>query len=502
MERILSRAEMQAIDKKTINEFGTPSRVLMEVAGARCADAIIRDYPDQVQDGVVILCGSGNNGGDGYVIARHLFAFCPDILIFSMGTGRMSSESSSNRLLCEKLDIPIFEINSQQDLQEYVIKGLTTIPILIDAVFGIGFKGELPILIQNAFAAFSALAEVVVAIDIPSGLNVDTGNGDCLTADLTLAIEELKYGHILQNGRNSCGKLLRIPIGIPEIYKEDIAVYVYNDSIIPQRPVDAHKGLFGRVFIFGGSPGYVGSARLCARAALRSGAGLVHICSRREVIGYYSAACDEVMNFAIAEDKTGLPRVKAIKEMISRADAIAIGSGMGLDAFALRLLDIVLNHATCPCVIDADAITLLAQNRDMLPLLKKGNFVLTPHKAEFCRLADISMAELDADLMARLIETQAKLGCAVLLKGHSTLYADGDKTLMICAGNDALATGGSGDLLVGIIASFIAQKLPLYQAVCSAALLMGNTAERLCESRHSYTILPSDIIEHLGDTDA
>ncbi|MCK9556529.1 MAG: NAD(P)H-hydrate dehydratase [Candidatus Cloacimonetes bacterium] len=502
MERILSRTEMQAIDRKTIDEFGIPSHVLMEVAGARCADHIMREYPDQVQDGVVVLCGTGNNGGDGYVIARHLFAFCPEILIFSLGTGKMSEESRNNRLLCEKLDIPIFDINSQRDLRGSVLEAIGVIPVLIDAVFGIGFKGDLPPLIHNAFTAFSSMAEVVVAIDIPSGLDADNGNGECMKADLTLAIEELKYGHILQNGCLRCGKLLRIPIGIPEIYKEDTAAYIYNECILPERPANAHKGDFGRVYIFGGSPGYVGSVRLSARSALRSGAGLVHICSRKEVISFYTAACDEVMNFAIPETSKNMPCQKELKELLKRADAICIGSGMGLDEYALHLLSIILKYAECPCVIDADAITLLAQNRDLIPLLKLGNFVLTPHKAEFCRLAGISLQDLDADLIARLNEAQAAWGCAILLKGHSSLYADGDKTLVIRAGNDALATGGSGDLLAGIIASFAAQNLPLYQAVCSAALLMGSTAERLCRKQHSYSVLPGDIIEHLGDKDA
>jgi NAD(P)H-hydrate epimerase len=501
MDQVLSRKQMQDLDNRTIRELGIPSRVLMEVAGARCADAILREYPEEVREGVIVLCGTGNNGGDGYVIARHLQPCTNKVLIFCLGAGKMSAETAVNRKLCEDLNIPILDLIDQQDIEKLESHAFPCLPLLVDAVFGIGFKGNMPPVVTSVFARLKAAVKRTVAIDIPSGLNADSGNQQCLKADLTLAIEALKYGHLLHAGPAACGRIIRIPIGIPQIYRDEINNFLYNQLILPTRPKDAHKGDFGRVFIFGGSPGYTGSIRLTARAALRSGAGLVHLCSRQELIGLYSSAIDEVMNFAIPE-ADGMPDEERVKELISKADAISIGSGMGIDAYALRLLTIVLKHAACPTVIDADAITLLAENPQLLPQIGTEKYLLTPHPGEFCRLAKIDPEALRQDPVASLSALRKAVGCNILLKGHTSLVASKDANYFIRAGNDALATGGSGDLLAGIIASFAAQGLPLWQAACSATLLMGKTAERLSLNRHSYSILPSDIIEHLGDTNA
>lgn len=498
MDVVISRSQMQAMDNRAMQELGIPSRILMETAGVRCADAILAEYPDAVTEGVIVLCGTGNNGGDGYVIARHLQQFANFIIIISLGTGRMSEETRINRKLCEELKIPILDVIDEAGLAAVHDLQLSRVPVLIDAVFGIGFKGALPSVVKIAFEYLNGLSDKKIAIDIPSGLDADNGINGGVSADLTLAIEALKYGHLLHAGPSACGRIIHIPIGIPCIYKEDIQTFLYHRLTLPKRSQDAHKGDFGRVFIFGGSPGYAGSIRLSARAALRSGAGLVHLCSRKELIGLYSSAIDEVMNFAIPE-ADGMPDEECLREMISKADAISIGSGMGVDAYALRLLTIVLKHAACPTVIDADAITILAREPELHPLLCRSGIILTPHPGEFCRLAKIDPEALRQDPVGSLITLRTALGCNIMLKGHTTLVAADTALFFIRAGNDALATGGSGDLLAGIIASFAAQGLPLWQAACSASLLMGKTAEKLCETKHSYAVLPSDIIEHLGD---
>jgi len=499
MEYILSPKQMQDMDKRTIHEFGIASRILMETAGAKCADAIIKAYPEETDASIVVLCGSGNNGGDGYVIARHLYDETQSMLIISLGKNPASEESRINRELCEKLGISILDIpdaDAWDQVREHLVGDCG---ILIDAIFGIGFKGEMPKYIEEVLVDLSVSAKATVAIDIPSGANANNGLGFVYMADMTLAIEEYKRGHFLGSGPVSCGVLCRIPIGIPADYKTDVDTLLYRFPALPTRYVNAHKGDYGRVYIIGGSEGYVGSVRLSAKAALRSGAGLVHICSRKEILGHYAGFADEVMNFAIPEGVDGLPSAEHLAALISKADSISIGSGMGLDDYALQLLKIVLKQATCPLVIDADAITLLSQNPDLLPLLKNVRCVLTPHPGEFCRLAGISIETLRQAPVGELKKLREALACDILLKGHTSLFAGCEVIFFIRAGNDALATGGSGDLLAGIIASFLAQKLHPDFAAPSAALLLGKTAELLSSKKHSFSILPSDIIDHLGD---
>lgn len=496
MTHILSPKQMQEIDRKTMDEFGIPSRVLMETAGARCADAIMQYYSDVSDYSVLILCGTGNNGGDGYVIARHLSPFVKQLLIVSLGKANMSQESLLNRELCQKMNIRFLEIGPDAD----ALDALPSADLLVDCLFGIGFKGELPDFMQHALTSLCNKCRFKVAIDIPSGLNAQNGLGGYYKADLTLAIENLKYGHLLNDGPCLCGDIKIIRIGIPLYYKSPIKTYLQSHAELPKRPQNAHKGNFGRVFIFGGRPGYVGSARLSAKAALYSGAGLIHLFSRKDVIAHYTAFADEIMNFAIPEDTRGMPDEGALIESIAKADAIAIGPGMGVDEYARDLLRIVLDNAKCPVLADADAITLLAQNPKLLPLLSKGIKILSPHPLEFCRLADIDLDTLKRDPVQQISKLHSILGCDILLKGHCSLYACAEGIFFIHSGNDALATGGSGDVLSGIIASFIAQKSEPCKAAPSASFLMGKTAEYLCKTRRSFSITPTDIIEHLGDT--
>ncbi|MCB5286572.1 MAG: NAD(P)H-hydrate dehydratase [Candidatus Cloacimonetes bacterium] len=503
MRYVFSSSQMRQIDKFTIESLGISAQVLMEVAGARCADFIKQNCAEALAKGVAILCGRGNNGGDGYVIARHLYDFCPNLAILSIGDSEMSPETAHNRELCQKLGILIEDVDENPDAGHQLVYWLKPLGIIIDAVFGIGFHGLLPDFTKMILERYKMYPSLKIAIDIPSGLDADTGTGYCLKADYTLAIEELKYAHLLEGSRSCCGKVIAIPIGIPQSYKEDAHCYHVTECHLPKRYEDAHKGSFGRVIIIGGSIGYLGSVSLAATAALKSGAGLIYLYTRKELYPYYANLADEIMVHPIPKSgKQGLPDPQQVREFIKKADAIAIGCGLGLDAYALSLLKVILSESKVPTVVDADALTLISQHPELKQYLSQGNFLLTPHKGEFCRLAGIDMKELDQDTMKALKDYQAIVECPILLKSHTSIYLDNDNTAFLSSGNDALATGGSGDLLAGIISSFAAQGLGLDDAATAASLLMGQTAERLSKKQQSFSLTPSDIIAHLGDKDA
>jgi len=505
MNYILTREQMRELDIRTMKDLDIPSALLMECAGARVTDLILEHYSAALHGHILVLCGYGNNGGDGMVIARHLRTLSHQVSILMPLQGKMSPETTANLKRCEQLRIPILTL---EELSEDVL-GHTT--LIIDALYGIGFRGELP---QNLICLFDSIALhqahreaqgspriTAIAIDIPSGLDANNGNGSALVCDATIAIEEFKYGHFLRSGSKYCGVLHLVKIGIPEEYKQNISssMLCKSDIHLPIRAQDAHKGKFGRVFLIGGSPDYPGSILLSARAALNSGAGLIYLYSRRQNL-YYYASNPEIMSRAIPDKASGIPDEDILKEVLKSASAIVIGPGMGLDAYALKLLQSVIETSRVPTVIDADAITLLAQNPQLLPLLGE-NFILTPHKAEFCRLLGIELSTLDQDLLAQISTYHQKFPSLLLLKDHRSIFSDGKVLRILVSGNDALATGGSGDVLSGIIASLAAQGLPLPDAASSASLLMGKTAERLCRKRHSYSVRPSDIIKHLGDKD-
>lgn len=496
MNYVLNREEMRALDKRSINELGLPSEILMETAGARCTEIILKDYASALEGEILIICGYGNNGGDGMVIARHLHCSGHRLRIMLPLEGKMSPETAANLERCRKLEIPIIHTD---DPDEALWDDTT---LIIDALFGIGFRGELSAELAFLIERFNCLDCVKIAIDIPSGIDADTGTGQAIIADATFAIEEYKYGHLLEAGRMHSGKVHLVKIGIPGEYKQNLHSLLLDqhDISLPLRPIDAHKGTFGLIVLIGGSMDYPGSIMLSAKAALKSGAGLVYLYSRKENLHYYACSL-EIMPRFIPETGDGQPHEEALQVIIKAATAIVIGPGMGTDSFALKLLETVLQHSTVPTVIDADAITLLAQHPKLKAYLNKPNLLLTPHKAEFCRLQGLELSALNSNIMQQINVFRQQYECAFLLKGHRSIYADPALIRILASGNDALATGGSGDVLSGIIASFAAQQLSIAQACCSASLLMGSTAEHLSRAKHSFSVCPSDIIEHLGDKD-
>lgn len=492
---------MKTIDHRSITEFDLPARILMENAGKGCADHILQNYHEAMKGKVIILHGGGNNSGDGFVIARWLFQAGVNVALFKAIDSTQSPESLANFQLCEKLGIYRFDLTEAHD-PEWLTSHLKTATMIIDAIFGIGFKGQLSPLLKLVFGTTKTCSAKRIAIDIPSGVNADTGTGEeAFAADVTLCIHAPKLGSLLNAGRLNSGVLHTIPIGIPQSYNlaENPAVLVDETSFeTPVRYHAAHKGIYGRVFVIGGSPGYLGSVAMAAQSALRSGAGFVNLLSRKELTGFYCTNPAEIMFIEIPEQMDrAFPDADKLLLLLSKADSILIGPGMGLDDYALQVLEIVLQNSKVPTIIDADALRLIAMNPKLFNQLTKPNILLTPHYAEFCALAGIAMAEVYANPLGCLFDFVNKYKTKVLLKSNTSIYCDMQRTYLNTRGNDGLATGGSGDVLGGIIASFAAQNMDLGKAAINASYLMGITAEHLAKHKATPAILPTDIITHL-----
>lgn len=501
MSIVLSSAQMKEIDKRTIDEFGLPARILMENAGNACAKHIVDNYPGIFTQRVIILHGCGNNSGDGFVIARKLYMAGIDVKLIKVHDSPFTPESKVNYELCEKLKIPMQDYCNKTEIKDWAVLSMLA-DVVIDAVFGIGFHGELPEAVKMAFHYTMPVCKTRIAIDIPSGVNADTGScaEGAFIATETLCIQCMKFGHVLSQGRIYSGMPTEIDIGIPVEYMDDIYQLLVDEDtdMLPDRYPFANKGNYGRVLLIGGSIGFSGSIALAAKAALRAGAGYCVLMSRPEMAEHYYHLSPEIMfkSVPVLSD-TGLPDKNKMIEILKTADSVVIGCGLGLDEYALNLLRIVLEHSTVPVIVDADAITLIANNPDLTRFLDNENNVLTPHMGEFSRLCKINVNSILNDTMSALRKYVKKTHAQVLLKSHTTIYCDESLVLINTSGNDGLATGGSGDVLAGIIGSFAAQQLEMPFAAIGASYVMGKTAEELAQKRAPMSIIPSDIIDNL-----
>lgn len=492
---ILSREEMYFLDKHTIEKIGIPGKELMENAGKGCSEFIHQELL-KPQSKVAIFCGSGNNGGDGFVIARYLKNWGHKTCVFLLGNpGKMSQETLENYQSCQDLEIDITQINNAK------IK-LSEFNLIVDAIFGVGLQGVVKGWRAELTKKINGSNKPVVSIDIASGVDANTGQAEvAIKADHTLTMANFKYGHFLEKGREKSGKIKVIDIGIlDELYEKfpPKAKLITEENVkYPQRSSLSHKGDYGKVGIIAGSPGYSGAAIMACRAALRSGAGLITLFHPAGMEQIFETQLLEVMTYTIPK----LPFVRGDKEgffkKLNSMDTLLIGPGIGTSDETVKLVRTVLQKWDKPLVIDADGLNILSENEDIMKLISDKPVILTPHIGEFARLAKKEMSEILADPLEVLSNFIKKYKYNILLKSATTIFADGKSFVFDISGNDGLSTGGSGDILSGIIVSFLGQKLPLEDAAISASYLIGKTAEKLAEIRKPASIIPSDIIEEI-----
>jgi len=490
MTNILTAAQMKQADEEKINR-GTPSRVLMERAAMGALKLLESEFPT---NHVLFLCGNGNNGGDGFAMARFFAEKGGNATVCYTGewkdgepdAEKMSVECARQFSLLPK-PLPLCDTPDFQGVSA-----------VVDAMFGIGLFR--PITGKNAelIQALNDAKLPVLAIDIPSGINADTGAvcGIAVQATHTVAISDYKFGHYLYPGTELCGILHceRIgvcpPLGCAQILeKEDI-------SQLLSRPANTHKGSFGRVLVIGGSKGMSGAGYLCAKAAYRAGAGLVEIMTHSQNRVIYQTQLPEAIVTTYDLNETD---ENAIYDAIWRADAIAIGMGLGSSRTTAFLVDAVLKYARCPVVMDADALNELARSENLAARLSVCRFplIFTPHLGEASRLLDLPIDTVSADLVTHAKLLAEKSGALVVLKSARTLITDGKRVTLNPFGNNGMATGGSGDVLSGIIAGLSAGGNPHRIAAELGVLahaLAGDVAREKCGL---HGLMASDIIDGL-----
>ena len=484
---VINREQMYQLDKRTMTEYPIESPILMEVAGLKSSQKLTEKFPTKNHT-YLILCSHGNNSGDGFVIARWLINASANVEILFVGDeSKMTSETHKNYLLCKKLGC-LFIDNESFDLSS-----LLPDTVVIDALLGIGFQGQLRLPISLIIEQVNKLQNPRVAIDIPSGLDADTGESNlAFKADFTYTMAAIKQGMLLNKGPACCGKIEIIDIGIPEMYyKElDFSAKIQTQMKYPQRYKHSHKGDYGKVLIIAGSSGYSGAAILSAKACVKAGAGLVKLLHPQGMESIFESSLTEVMT-------TGITCETNLDEYLEWSDVLLIGPGLGQSKEAEHILVYVLKYYLKTLVIDADGINLIAKNRQIL-LRSKARILLTPHLGEFSRLSGISIPQLKQNLLKYTRNFIKEYPVSLLLKNANTLYIDPKCSRFNITGNDGLSTGGSGDVLAGIIVSFLGQKMTLADAAINASYYLGKLVEKMSQSQSTFSIIPSEIIEHIG----
>jgi NAD(P)H-hydrate epimerase len=484
--KVLTPAQMSEADRFTIEEIGVPGASLMENAGLKVSQYIQAKFTSDYK--IAIICGSGNNGGDGYVIARHLHLQNYQVTLFHKSPPK-TTDSQIQFQAAQNLNIPICSID------EFIPEHFS---VVVDAIFGTGLQRTIEEPWKSVIEKINQ-TEFVVAADIPSGIDGKTGKccGVAVKANTTITFQLPKRGHFLVPGLEYTGELLVEKIGIVEPSGCECNLMDSNIEL-PERKPYGHKGSHGHLLCIGGAAGKNGAIRLAAKSALKSGCGLVTVACPQKSMDWLQQAEPELMVLPLDSETTFSSKdFDKIKNF--RCDCIVIGPGLGLDGDEINLLEKVLK-LDVPLIIDADALRLLSRIDKYQTKLKQrtASTTLTPHPGEFSDLSHISMDKIEADKIDLVNNLANETQSTVLLKGTcSTISSPKHPVELYCKPNSALAKGGSGDVLAGITASFIVQGLQTHEAMCNAVKIHSRAAERAAKNHTAYSATPLNLIEEL-----
>ncbi len=491
--KLYSASQMRNIDKYAINELNISSLTLMENAGRKSAD-LICEKRDVVNKKILIICGKGNNAGDGFVIARYLSCYGANVTIL-LTLGSEFSVDASKMFCYLPGDVKVIDNYNNEEYDIY-----------IDCVFGTGFSGKLPRNIADIFKRVNSKSGFKVAIDNPSGLTLDNFDS-VFNADLTIEIQLPKIENHIYPFAKYCGNTNCVNIGISDdAVNTEKSLYTLLDknfikTKIKERDKNSHKGNYGTVVSFCGSRNMPGAAIMAGKAVLMTGAGLLKTFSTKSIHNCVASSIPESIVYNLAEDEWGTmdfdSNIDIIQKEISNADCILIGCGLSKSDNSLKLLQYVIKNAECPIVIDADGINLLADNINLLNE-KKAHIILTPHPGEMARLVGISISEIQNNRLkyAEKFVSEHK-DITLVLKGAGTIISDIKSVNINSTGNPGMAKGGSGDVLSGMIASFISQKYSFSDACSIAVYIHGLCGDILSEEKSQFAFLPTDMIEKI-----
>jgi ADP-dependent NAD(P)H-hydrate dehydratase / NAD(P)H-hydrate epimerase len=510
--KILNASEMQRIDRLTSERFGVPSLTLMENAGGAVADFLAERYAALEDHRIAILCGGGNNGGDGFVVARRLRdrGVKPRVLLLA-DPGRVRGDAALNLERLQNSGAP--EVVATLEAWRDVYPTLEGATLVVDALLGTGLTRPLEGFLLEVVRDVNRLVPppTVVAVDLPSGISADTGEliGESIRADASVTFTAPKLAHVFPPACERVGELVIRDIGTPRPALDSDSALRLNLSTggdfawlgEPRRP-DAHKGNFGHVLVIAGSLGKTGAAAMSARAALRAGAGLVTVGTPQSALPIVAGLGLEFMTEPLPETPVGTISRRALdagqlERLLAGKSLVALGPGLGGDPETVEFVREFVRRVELPMVIDADGLNAIAGSRESLAVPGRIR-VLTPHPGEMARLTGRSTAEIQASRLERARAFAESQGVCLVLKGFRTLIAGSDGTVWVNAtGNPGMAKGGTGDVLTGLVAGFLAQfrDRPLLEVVPAAVYIHGLAGDLAAGSLGEMSMLAGDLLE-------
>ena len=507
--RVLNSTQMREADRRATSDIGIPSLVLMENAGRQAVAAMETMFSDIQERRVAVLCGRGNNGGDGFVIARTLAQRDVDVSVFLIGrVSEVRGDARTNLEILGRLGLTVVEVADSQ-AWELHFSEVSDCSLIVDAIFGTGLNAPVSGFIESVIADVNASGIPIVAIDLPSGLSADSPEpiGPSIEAGLTVTLAAPKLPLVLPPAETRAGDIVIADIGIPADVIEsidgprvDLLARASMRELLTPRAPDSHKGDYGRILIVAGSRGKTGAAHLAAVGALRSGAGLVTIATPATCQAVVAAMGAEYMTEALPESDEGLA-VEGVDRVLDLArDVVALGPGLGQAPRTREFIRQLVDRATMPLLVDADGLNAFADDPDRLAGREGRDIIITPHPGEMARLVGMSTDEVQASRLEIARNFAVAHHLFVVLKGHRTLIATPDEKVFINpTGNPGMATGGTGDVLTGMIAAWLAQLLDA-EAACKLAVYLHGLAGDLAEADEGEVAMTSaDVAGHLGD---
>lgn len=503
--KIVNSQQMYELDRRTIREYGTPGRELMERAGRAVVEEIAARWDGLAGLRVVVVCGKGNNGGDGYVVARllHQNAAQVDLFLISQRAA-VSGDAADHLLEMERAGVKVNEFSERA--LEGLSNALKACDLVVDALLGIGLRNGPRDNAELAIDRMNASGRPVVAVDIPSGVDADTGMtpGKSVRATVTVTFGLPKVGHLFFPGKERCGALHLADIGFAKPALNDlqsVARLLDGDAmnaLLPRRLGDAHKGSCGTVAVVAGSVGMTGAAALTADAALRAGTGRVSLGIPDSLNDILEAKLTEVMTRRLPEVRRhrclSLRALGPVEELCEQADVLAVGPGLGRHRETAELVRRIARRLHKPLVVDADGLNACAEYKDIF-FSRSEETILTPHVGEFAYLSGFSKQ----DILAQPIEISRTFavenGVVLVLKGAPSVIASPDGSVMInSTGNAGMATAGTGDVLTGLIAGFWAQGMSAVGAASLAVYLHGAAGDIARERQGEWSLVAGDVL--------
>ena len=508
---LVTANQMQDMDKKTIESFGIPGLVLMENAGRGAVDFLLKKFKNIKAKKIAVIAGRGNNGGDGFVIARYLMEKGMVVNTFLLSPQKkVEGDAKANMDLLQKLCdrshtcsiIEIPDVDTLKELKSHILHH----DLFIDAILGTGLNSDVRGFFKDAIELINSSQQPVFSVDIPSGLHSDTGQplGIAVKANATATFAFAKAGQLLYPGNGYTGDLKIIDIGIPKFIAQEKNIKL---SLIEKKDIAAcfkprnfqnHKGRYGHLLVVAGSTGKTGAASLCANAAMRCGTGLVTVGVAKSLNKSIEPQVIESMTHPLPEKEKGILSDNCFDEiqtLLKGKQALALGPGLGTKKGTKKLVHKLIERSDVPLIIDADAINCIAENLNILKK-KKAPAILTPHPGEMARLCDMTTLDIQADRIGIASQFAKTHDVILILKGAQTVVSLPDGRSFICpTGNPGMASGGMGDVLTGMIAGLCAQGFTLKDASLAGVYIHGMCADILAEDIGAFGFVATDIIQ-------